>query len=352
MKRQWLKLVFFLLTVNHFTSQVLSLGFLGARREAGVTMKNHVIVRADTFAGVGAAAASASLAEYLTRAMKYFQTSFGAVPFLELGGEVKAHAEQLANKLQQVNYVVWNNSVKPPIIPRVTSVQQPITDTAFEQLMIAVLKDSKPNGCSVVHAEPGIGKSVATALAVQRQTSKFAIQVLLQGDFTKNVRDFFRVSDPAVATDVAWALFPLLKRQGIRLQIIFDNTFDGGVGIERSTFMDLIRAAFAHGHHFIVVVQSTEAANQVADLNGARTRQAPQQREEERVYRWDQEQAKMYLERGKEQQLEGQLIEEVLNMAQVPDDFGRWKPVDIDEYLQTGRVPSAPRRAGQGASLK
>ena len=75
MKRQWLKLVFFLLTVNHFTSQVLSLAFLGARREAGVTMKNHVTVRADTLAGVGATAASASLAEYLMRAMKYSQTS-------------------------------------------------------------------------------------------------------------------------------------------------------------------------------------------------------------------------------------------------------------------------------------
>ena len=64
--------------------QVLSLAFLGARREAGVTMKNHVTVRADTLAGVGATAASASLAEYLMRAMKYSQTSSGAVPFLEL----------------------------------------------------------------------------------------------------------------------------------------------------------------------------------------------------------------------------------------------------------------------------
>ena len=102
MKRQWLKLVFFLLTVNHFTSQVR---FLGARREAGVAMKNPVIVRADTFAGVGATAASASLAEYLMRAMKYFQTVVGAVPFLELRGDVTAHAEQLVNKLSQVCFI-------------------------------------------------------------------------------------------------------------------------------------------------------------------------------------------------------------------------------------------------------
>ncbi|CAJ1347915.1 unnamed protein product [Effrenium voratum] len=135
--------------------------------------------------------------------------------------------------------------------------------------------------------------------------------------------DFFRVSDPAVATDVAWALFLLLEEQGIRLQIIFDNTFDGGVGIERSTFMDLIRAAFQYGHHLIVVVQS--AANQVADLNGARTRQAPQQHEEERVYvgsRAD----KNVLGEGRQQRaaVGGQFME-VLNMTQVPDDFERWK---------------------------
>ena len=41
--------------------------------------------------------------------------------------------------------------------PRGAVAQQPITDTAFEQLMMAVLKDSKPNGCSVVHADPELG---------------------------------------------------------------------------------------------------------------------------------------------------------------------------------------------------
>ena len=58
-------------------------------------MKKHVIVRADAFAGMGAAAANASLEEYLMRAMMCFQALIGAAGFLELGGDVTAHAEQL-----------------------------------------------------------------------------------------------------------------------------------------------------------------------------------------------------------------------------------------------------------------
>ena len=117
-------------------------------------MKFHVIVTADAFARVGAAAANASLAEYPMRAMKYFQTSFGAVPFLE----VAMSQLMLSSWSTSSRSVVWTNQVRPPIIPRIALVQQPITDTAFEQLMMAVLKDSTPNGCSVVQAEPGIGK--------------------------------------------------------------------------------------------------------------------------------------------------------------------------------------------------
>ena len=60
-------------------------------------MKKHVIVRADAFAGVGAAAANASLEWYLIRAMMYFQAVIGAAGFLELGGDVTAHAAMLSS---------------------------------------------------------------------------------------------------------------------------------------------------------------------------------------------------------------------------------------------------------------
>ncbi|CAE7881370.1 unnamed protein product [Symbiodinium sp. KB8] len=48
-----------------------------------------------------------------------------------------------------------------------------------------------------VDAEPGIGKSVATAMALLNYTQK----VLLQGDFQKNLRGFVRVADAADAID-------------------------------------------------------------------------------------------------------------------------------------------------------
>ena len=46
-----------------------------------------------------------------------------------------------------------------------------------------------------------------------------------------------------------------------------------------------------------------------------------------------------------------QTIDVVLNMTEVPDQIGRWRPVDVDEYLRTGRRPQAPQ-AGQGSQFK
>ena len=60
-------------------------------------MKKHVIVRADAFAGVGAAAANATLEEYLMRAMMCFQALISAAGFLELGGDATAHAAMLSS---------------------------------------------------------------------------------------------------------------------------------------------------------------------------------------------------------------------------------------------------------------
>lgn len=68
-------------------------------------------------------------------------------------------------------------------------------------------------------AEPGIGKSVATAMALLNYTQK----VLLQGDFQKNLRGFVRVADAADAIDVASELFRIQTDTGIRLQMVFDR---------------------------------------------------------------------------------------------------------------------------------
>ena len=89
-----------------------------------------------------------------------------------------------------------------------------------------------------------------------------------------------------------------------------------------------------------------EAADEVANLNGARTRKVKQQKAPS--YRWSKRQAEEYLKTVKA--FTGE-VERVLNMTQVPDEVGGWKPVDIKEYLKTGRRPEALQPA-QGRRLK
>ncbi|CAJ1442924.1 unnamed protein product, partial [Effrenium voratum] len=89
------------------------------------------------------------------------------------------------------------------------------------ELMITLLNDNRSSGLSAAHAEPGVGKSIATALALQK-CEKSAVSVLLQGEFTYSLEEFFR----------------------------FAHEFD---------------------HHLIVITQSEEAANEVDDLNGERS---------------------------------------------------------------------------------
>ena len=95
--------------------------------------------------------------------------------------------------------------------------------------MMTVLADNQTTGVSAVHAEPGIGKSTATTLALRNGMPNSSVGVLLQGDFQKNLRDFSRAADAADAVQVAAVLFDLIQARGIRLQILFDNTFDQGV---------------------------------------------------------------------------------------------------------------------------
>jgi precorrin-2 methylase len=59
-------------------------------------------------------------------------------------------------------------------------------------------------GTSAVFAEPGIGKSVAAVLAVLKaEVNQSHMTVLIRGEFSQNLRDFFRTTDAAVALKVA-----------------------------------------------------------------------------------------------------------------------------------------------------
>ena len=184
-------------------------------------------------------------------------------------------------------------------------------------------------------------------MALRNCTQKSAVTVLLQGDFSG------RASRPSSVLEmlqmlrhVALQLFRILRERGIRLQMVFDNTFDTGLHGPQANLMALTRAAHEFDHHLIAISQIAEAANEVANLNGARTRKVEQQ--EPPSYRWSKGQAKEYL---KAVNTLTEKDERVLNMTQVPDEVGGWKPVDIKEYLRTGRRPEAPQQ-GQGRRLK
>ena len=175
---------------------------------------------------------------------------------------------------------------------------------------------------------------------------KSAVTVLLQGDFTVNLQDFFGVVRTGEAGPVALELFRILRERSIRLQIVFDKTFDTGLQGQDTNLRALTRAAHEFDHHLIAITQTGEAADEVANLNGARTRKVEQQ--QARSYRWSRGQAEEYLKAAKAFAGEA---ERVLNMTQVPDEVGGWKPVDIKEYLKTDRRPEAPQQR-QGRRLK
>ena len=131
--------------------------------------------------------------------------------------------------------------------------------------------------------------------------------------------------------------------------MVFDNTFDTGLRGQDQLLMDLTRYAFQYRHHLIVITQSEETAREAATLNGERTRAV--QQEDARTYRWRNTQARDFLTNNPLLDFREQTAEVVLNMTQIPDTFGGWRPVSIMEYLQTGRRPQAPQ-AGQGSQFK
>ena len=321
-------------------------GFVGSWRakDEGAPMRPMTLgvkaVGPATAAALGAASAAASDLDFLGKGIAWFEQKFLKVPLLpglSSATTVKAHAKRL-HTLMSAQQTIILQEVELP--------EQLIEGTGFQRLMITVLNDNRTGGLSSVHAEPGVGKSVATAMALRNCTQKSAVTVFLQGDFNGNLKAFFRLGDVADAAPVALQLFRILRERGIRLQMVFDNTFDTGLQGQETKLMALTRAAHEFDHHLIAISQTAEAANEVANLNGARTRKVEQQ--EPPSYRWSKGQAKEYL---KAVNTLTEKDERVLNMTQVPDEVGGWKPVDIKEYLRTGRRPEAPQQ-GQGRRLK
>eukprot|EP00435_Cladocopium_sp_Y103_P003739 s1949_g1.t1 len=131
---------------------------------------------------LGAASAATSLFDFISRQLRFFTSTFLQIELLPSGGEVGAHIEKLAKFVdsaqQEGNSIILQGQVVP---------EQPVEGTGFQQLMITVLNDNRTGGLSAVHAEAGVGKSVATAMALRNYTQTSAVTVLLQGDFIGNL---------------------------------------------------------------------------------------------------------------------------------------------------------------------
>ena len=226
-------------------------------------------------------------------------------------------------------------------------IDQALNDTAFEKLMSEVLNKSFI-GTTAVFAEPDVGKSIATTLAVLKmEATQSKLTVVLQGGFKWNLKRFFRLEDEGDVEAVARCVFRLLENHGICLQLVFDNAFDAGL---ETGLLALGRLAFERGHNVIVIMRSKEMAIEVANLNGARTRMARQQEGSvAEEYRWSEHLARQYLNSTviTECQRRNGSFDDVmcrwLNATETRDQFGGWKPFDmnlcISGILKLGVAP-------------
>ena len=267
----------------------------------------------------------------------------------------REHAESLAKTL--VESIAKSEQFRNIFLPSILLPQIPVNGTKFQHLVSNVLSDTSFTGASSIHAEPGVGKSVAVVLAML-EWAKYnpkSITVLFRGSAAR-LKDFFRVEDITLVPVVAELLFPMLGEAGVRLQLILDNIFDKDL-VEGKIVMDLAKAAFDYGQ-VIVVTQSEVIAKDVADLNGLRTRLAPEQ-QDAKEYRWNETQAvqlfvalnatkkvnssepkeiedavKMALQEFKEDPVG---ISKTLESARFPD--GGWTPVGIIQFRRSGKQP-------------
>eukprot|EP00435_Cladocopium_sp_Y103_P050704 s387_g15.t1 len=138
------------------------------------------------------------------------------------------------------------------------------------------------------HAESLAETLVESTAKSEQFRNIFLPKILLPRIPVNGTKTFFRVEDITLVPVVAELLFPILEEAGVRLQLILDNIFDKDLA-EGKIVMDLAKAAFDYGQ-VIIVTQSEVVAKDVDDLNGLRTRLAPQQ-EDVKEYRWNETQA-------------------------------------------------------------
>ena len=188
-------------TVSHFSRQLLHNAFLAPSKIECLPRQRH-----------------------MTRAMDQFS--------------VECAAERWSEKISDMG----NESTIMIRKPSLSESENLVRAAKLELLMFAVLNDTRTAGLSVVHAEPGTGKSVATVGAIQLADALKlpGVRVFLHGDFHQNLQDFFDAPDSLSAVFVAEHMFALLQAKGIRVfSIVFDHTFNRGMATDEETFLGI-----------------------------------------------------------------------------------------------------------------
>ena len=271
------------------------------------------------------------------------------------GNDAKTHADKLTEGIEK--FVDAGNNVLIPIAQEADLPPEPIRGTPFEKLMVAVLQNTSVAGFYALHAEPGAGKSTAATLAALELKGRQPkdVIVLLQNDFERQLKSFFRLSNIEYTAEIARPFFTSLRDKGIRVRLILDNVLDSSTIIIQSgdRLRALARAANDNLHQVIVIVQSEAAAQEIGGLNGDTTRKGNQMPAE--FYRWSREETEELLKSTNIQELlkkplrddeEAEdlnvLLAEALELSEIPDKYGRWRPRSTKRYIMTGDRPTAP----------
>ena len=256
-------------------------------------------------------------------------------------GDITKHASDLVLSLK--DYMKINNNV---MISRTQLPKKPIRGTYIEQLLVSVLCEDVP-GMVTIHAESGAGKSVAVLLAALEvgRGRRSDYYVVLQNDLNQRLCGFFRVSEASLVADIVDDFFLALQEEKIQLHLVFDNVLDSGAtsDIVKDQLKALARSAFKWGHQVLFTMQEKQAAESVADLNGATTRMTKLQNNSFGAYRWRQNEAEELIKTFADEIN----MTEVLAETEIPDEIGQWRPREIESFMRYGAQPLAPQRRMQ-----
>ena len=82
------------------------------------------------------------------------------------------------------------------------------------------------HSCTAVYADPAVGKSIASLRALPAGRASKNYTVLVDGGFRDEMQRFFRVTSFDGVGRVARLVFPQLKRAGVSINMVLDNSIE------------------------------------------------------------------------------------------------------------------------------